>query len=256
MSRSINPADYQNLPQSVGAMSKSFSDGEEIALHHHARDQLLYASRGIMRLRTEREAWIVPQDNAVYIPAGVSHSVSMHGAVDMRTLYIDNNSIAKRPRVLRVVAITNLFRELILALNEEPVDYPAHSRGALIAQMIELEIEHAPAVSLSVPLPKDERLQRLCAALLANPADDRTLDGWSDMAGASTRTLSRLCKRDLGMSFNHWRQRIRFHNALDALSRGTPISHVAYDHGYKSASAFSAAFRKQMGVPPSKMAAE
>lgn len=256
MPRSINAEDYQNLQQTVGAMSKSFADGDVIALHHHARDQLLYASRGIMRLRTEREAWIVPRDNAVYIPAGVSHSVSMHGDVDMRTLYIDTKIIANRPRSLRVVAISSLFRELILALNEEPVDYAAGSRGALVALMIELEIERAQEMSLSVPLPKDERLQRLCAALLANPADDRTLDGWSDVAGASTRTLARLCKSDLGMNFNRWRQKIRFHNALEALSQDVPVARVAHDHGYQSASAFSMAFRKEMGFPPSKMTAE
>jgi methylphosphotriester-DNA--protein-cysteine methyltransferase len=55
------------------------------------------------------------------------------------------------------------------------------------------------------------------------------------------------------MSFNAWRQRIRFHNALEALSRGAPIAGVARDHGYRSPSAFSSAFRKVMGDPPSKV---
>ena len=105
---------------------------------------------------------------------------------------------------------------------------------------------------MSVPLPSDARLQRLCAELLADPSDRRTLDAWSEVAGASTRTLARLFESDLGMSFNAWRQRIRFHNALEALSRGEPIARVAEHHGYRSASAFSSAFRKVMGTPPSK----
>jgi quercetin dioxygenase-like cupin family protein len=62
--RSTDPEDYQNLPQAVGAMSKVFADGYVIPLHQHQRDQLLYAISGIMRLRTEREAWIVPRDSA------------------------------------------------------------------------------------------------------------------------------------------------------------------------------------------------
>ena len=82
--RSIDPRDYQGLPQPIGAMSKSFADGFVIPLHSHARDQLLHARRGIMRLRTEGEAWIVPPDGAVYIPAGTPHAVDMHGDVDMR----------------------------------------------------------------------------------------------------------------------------------------------------------------------------
>ena len=95
--RSTDPEDYQNLPQAVGAMSKTFADGHVIPLHQHQRDQLLYGISGIMRMRTNREAWIVPRDSAVYIPAGIRHSVSMHGKVDMRTLYVDTKASADRP---------------------------------------------------------------------------------------------------------------------------------------------------------------
>jgi len=252
-SRSTDPQDYQELPQAIGAMSKSFADGFVIPLHEHARDQLLFARRGIMRLRTEREAWVVPPDGAVYIPAGTRHSVGMHGDVDMRTLYIDMRTRHAPMRTLTVVAVSGLLRELILALSEEPVAYEPDSRAGLIAQLIELELELADELSLQVPLPRDPRLQRLCAQLLADPADRRTLGDWSRVAGASTRTLARLFERELGMSFNRWRQRARFHNALEALSHGAPISQVAARHGYRSASAFSAAFGKVMGVSPSEV---
>ncbi|MFP6773579.1 MAG: helix-turn-helix transcriptional regulator [Alphaproteobacteria bacterium] len=254
-SHSTDPDDYQHLPQSIGAMSKHFTDGFETPLHHHARDQLLHAARGIMRLRTEQQAWIVPRDSAVYIPAGTPHAVSMHGAVEMRTLYIDTAAGDGRPRDFRVVAVSNLLRELILALGEEAMDYDPTGRGGLIAQMIALEISRARELTLNVPLPKDPRLQRLCAELLADLSDRRTLEAWAEVAGASARTLARLFKHDLGMSFNRWRQRIRFHGALDALSRGQPIATVAHGHGYRSASAFSAAYRREMGIAPSKVAA-
>ena len=252
--RSTDPRAFQELPQAIGAMSKSFADGFIIPLHEHGRDQLLYAASGIMRLRTERVAWIVPPEGAVYIPARTPHSVSMHGNVDMRTLYIDATALRARPDALCVVEVSNLLRELILALSEEPVVYG--SRGALIADIIKLEIGRARELTLHVPLPRDLRLQRLCAALLADPSDRRTLEEWSEIAGASTRTLARLFERDLGMSFTRWRQRIRFHSALEALSFGDPISAVAEQHGYRSASAFSAAFRKVMGTPPSKIPIE
>lgn len=249
--RSTDPLDYQDLPQSIGVMSKGFADGFVIPLHEHARDQLLYASRGIMRLRTAREAWIVPGDGAVYIPAGTPHAISMHGEVRMQTLYIAPSQADLRPRALCVIAVSGLLRELVMALSEEPVVYDQQGRGGVIASLIAVEIGRARELSLNVPLPKDARLQRLCAELLANPSDQRTLDGWSEAAGASPRTLARLFQHDLGMSFNRWRQRIRFHNALAALSKGEPIARVAQQHGYRSASAFSAAFGKVMGMPPS-----
>jgi len=251
--RSTEPSDFQKLPQPIGVMAKSFADDSNIPLHHHDRDQLLYAIRGVMRLRTEQEAWVVPPDRAVYIPANTPHAVSMHGIVDMRTLYIAAGPSRAHDQSLRVLAVSSLLRELILALSEEPIDYDIKSRGGLIAGLIELEVGRARELSLSVPLPRDPRLQRLCAAILANPADRKTLDEWSAIAGASPRTLARLFERDVAMNFNKWRQRIRFHNALEALSRGNPISRVAKQNGYQSASAFSAAFTKEMGIAPSKV---
>lgn len=254
--RSTEPSDYQDLKQPIGAMAKSYADGHHIPLHQHDRDQLLYAIRGVMRLRTEQEAWVIPSDRAVYIPAETPHSVSMHGTVDMRTLYIAAASGDKHVQTMRVLTVSNLLREMILALSEEPVDYGADSRGDHLARLIELELGRAEELSLSIPLPSDPRLQRLCASILADPADRRTLDGWSQIVGASPRTLARLFETDLGMNFNKWRQRVRFHNALEALSCGEPISNVAYQNGYQSASAFSAAFSKEMGISPSKVSSK
>lgn len=254
--RSTDPRDYQNRPEPIGAMAKRFTDGFVIPPHHHARDQLLYAISGVMRVRTDGEAWIVPPNGAAYIRAGVQHAVSMHGMVDMRTLYIDPEGGGWSGPALGVVAVSDLLRELICALVDEPVSYGTGSRGSLIARLILKEIARAPALSLHIPLPRDARLQRVCAELIADPSDRRTLDAWSEVAGASARTLARLFKRDLDMGFVQWRQRVRFQNALEDLSCGLPISQVADRHGYRSASAFSAAFAKAIGHPPSKVAPE
>src|SRR5262249_60089790 len=86
--RSTDPDDYQNVPRPIAAMAKKFPPGFEIAPHAHARDQLLYAVSGVMRIQTDTEAWIVPPDRAVYLPAGVRHTVNIRSNLEMRTLYI------------------------------------------------------------------------------------------------------------------------------------------------------------------------
>src|ERR1043165_7419291 len=86
--RSTDPRDYQRVARPFAAMAKSFADGFEIEPHSHPRDQLIYAVSGLMRVRTERDAWIVPPDRAVYLPARTIHSISMRGDVELRTLYI------------------------------------------------------------------------------------------------------------------------------------------------------------------------
>ena len=58
------------------------------AVHDHAWHQLSYASVGVLRVATADNAWIVPPQRAVWIPAGVKHSEEMRGAGAMRSLYV------------------------------------------------------------------------------------------------------------------------------------------------------------------------
>lgn len=253
--RSIEPKDYQSVPRAIAAMAKSFAPGDTIPPHVHPRDQVLYATRGVMRVATGREAWIVPPDRALYLPAGLEHGVAMRGRVEMRTLYIKPGVMPSLPEAPAVLEISGLLRALILALLEEPVLYEEKGRGGLLAGLILDELARAQHLQLMIPMPRDPRLKRLCKALLDDPARSETLDQWAEEAGASPRTLSRLFASEVGLSFTQWRQRVRFHNAMEAIVRGEPVGQVAHANGYDSASAFTAAFRKAMGMAPSALSA-
>lgn len=248
--RSIDPDDYQRVPRAVAAMAKKFPSGFEIAPHSHTRDQLLYAISGVMRVRTDAEAWLVPPDRAVFVPAGTRHTIGIRGDLDMRTLYIADGA-AGLPARASVIEVSDLLRSLILALFDEPVLYDEHGRGGLIARLILIELAAAPCLSLMVPMPTDARLRRICDTVLAAPESQAGVEQWAALAGVSSRTLARLFERQLGMGFAVWRQRVRFHNAVESLAAGRPIAEVARANGYRSASAFAAAFRKVMGVSPS-----
>ncbi|MCB1512432.1 MAG: helix-turn-helix domain-containing protein, partial [Hyphomicrobiaceae bacterium] len=50
-----------------------------------------------------------------------------------------------------------------------------------------------------------------------------------------------------------WRQQVRFHDAVENLACGKSVGEVARDCGYASASAFTAAFRKNFGMQPSRI---
>ena len=251
--RSTDPQDYQNLERPVAVMAKSFADGFATPEHHHARDQLIYAQSGVMRVRDKGATWIVPPDRAVYIQAGASHTVTMRGTVEMRTLYIKAGCAPDLPRFITVLEITNLLRALILGLLNEPVEYGLNSRGSDMVRLILSEIAQAKRLSLQIPMPKDKRLACVCDFLLQRPERTETLEDWSQISGASPRTLSRLFASETGMSFTAWRQRVRFYNALEALVGGEPIGLVARNNGYASPSAFTHAFRKTFGVIPSRL---
>ena len=118
--------------------------------------------------------------------------------------------------------------------------------------MILDELRLLPVAPLHLPRPTDRRLVRVTEALLANPADPRTLAAWGPVAGASPRTLARLFVRETGLSFGAWRQRARMLRALVELAHGTPVTGVALDLGYDSPSAFIAAFKRDFGTTPGR----
>jgi AraC-like DNA-binding protein len=80
----------------------------------------------------------------------------------------------------------------------------------------------------------------------------RTLDEWSAAAGASSRTLARLFRKETGMSFGAWRQQARLLDALRRLATGEAVTNVALDLGYASPSAFTSMFRRTLGRAPSR----
>lgn len=252
-SRSTDSKDFQQLPHHFAVMVKHFVSQSVINEHIHQRHQLLYATEGLMQLYTNNEIWLVPNDRAIFIPANMEHSLKMLSDVTMHSLYIDTKSNIHDSEQLKVIAVSRLMRELITALGTEEVNYQANSRADKIAQLIELELKLAKNTALIIPLPKDTRLQQLCAYLIDNPSDNKTLCGWADSCGASERTLSRLFDKELGMSFRHWRQLVRFHYAIELLTKKQSIKSVATQCGYRSPSAFTAAFKLYVGYAPSAL---
>jgi len=234
-------------------MVKHFEDKSIVADHAHERHQLLYATSGLMQLYIENEIWLVPNDRAIFIPAGVVHSIKMLSDVVMRTLYINVNIALDSTKILKAISVNSLMRELITALSKEKVNYQLDSRADKIAQLIELELKLAENVPLIIPLPQDTRLQQVCASLMKNPSDNKTLHEWGEKYGASERTFSRLFNNELGMSFRQWRQLVRFHYAFELLAKNKSIKHVAIACGYLSPSAFTAAFQQYSGHTPSNM---
>ena len=237
----------------MAVMAKFYARGTEVLEHRHKRDQLIYAKSGVMRVATKHETWIVPPDRAVYILAGTQHTVSMRGDVEMRTLYIDPFCGKNLPKTLGVFEVSMLLEALILNLQAEPIDYEIQGRGGDMVRLILSEITSAKSLSLTIPMPRDRRLYQLCNILLNDPQRSETLDAWSVIVGASSRTLLRLFISETGLSFSAWRQRVRFHNALEALVQGESVNKVARANGYQSPSAFSHSFQKVIGATPSSL---
>ena len=250
--KSTNREDYQHVSRPVGAMPKEYPNGYVSHTHQHVRAQLLYAVAGVMEVTTAEGLWMVPPQRAVWLPPKTDHSMRARGPVSLRTLYVRPDAcphdFPAKPRLLHV---SPLLRALVVRAVEMPVEYDGAGREGRVMSLIFDEIAWLPDQPLHLPKPRDRRLAAIHTALLADPADGRTIEQWARYAGTSVRTLARLGRTECGASFHQWRQQHRILAALPRLAVGEAVTSVALDLGYETPGAFAVMFRKLMGVTPS-----
>lgn len=240
---------------------------QHVLPHSHPWAQLAFSTTGITRLSVEHGSYLVPPSRALWIPANVEHAVTVVEDATLLTLYLHQPRGRCGPGVLpaaeqapwrecRVMEVTELLRALVAQM-----DIAADGGGAfpsadvlkrerLLSALVLDELRRAPALRLGVALPRDKRLRALCQAVLDEPARHRTLDAWAHDAGASPRTMARLFRDELGVSFGQWRQQVFLSRALGMAAEGRPMGEIAGELGYASASAFTAMVRRSVGQPP------
>jgi AraC-like DNA-binding protein len=233
-------------------LSRDYPAGHVIPLHFHGRDQLVYASRGVMTVRASDSAWVVPTDRAVWIPASLPHTITMSGLVSMRTLYLKPRLVKPLPRSCCVVNVSPLLRELILRACIVGVLSGKDRRQRHLIDLIVDQLETIQSVSLQLPNPSDSRALRVAGALLSNPGDQRTLAQICKGIGAGKRTIERRFQEETGMTFGKWRQQLRLMQAMRLLAEGAKVTHAAMEAGYSTPSAFISMFRRAWGTTPAR----
>ncbi|AXB41337.1 AraC family transcriptional regulator [Amycolatopsis albispora] len=225
---------------------QSLAAGAGISAHRHDEHQIVYAARGVLAITTDRGSWVAPATRAIWVPAGTVHAHHAHGELELHLVGLPDNPLGlTAPSVLDVGP---LLRELILAYTRPPrEDTPERRR--LRAVLLD-QLRASPQQPVHLPSPTDPRLREVCALLRADPADNRTLATLGTQVGASERTLTRLFKADLGMTFPQWRTQLRLYHALVLLAEHTPVTTVAHACGWSSTSAFIDVFRRAFGHTP------
>jgi len=236
----------------IASVSADLPHGHLIREHSHPEDQLLFASKGVMTLKTRQGVWVVPPMRAIWIPADTPHSVSMSGAVSMRTLYFLPTLCRTLPAKCFVMHVSAFLRELILHTCKLSRLNRKAAKQRRIADLLVDQLREAHSVPLQLPHPVDSRAKRVMETLFANPGDQRTLEKLCKDCGASKRTIQRLFLDQTKMTFAKWRQQLRLLHGMQLLACGEKVTAAALEAGYNSTSAFIAMFRKQMGTTPAR----
>lgn len=228
--------------------ARSLAPGAVIDPHRHDDHQIVYAGRGVLAITTSGGSWVAPATRAIWVPAGTVHAHQAHGALELHLVGLSANENPLGLDEPTVLAVSPLLRELILAYTHPPYDR-SPERGRLRAVLLD-QLRASPQQPLHLPTPTAPQLRALCGILHANPADSRTLAALGREVGAGDRTLSRLFRADLGMTYPQWRTQLRLHHALIMLAEDTPVTTVAHRCGWSSASAFIDVFRRTLGHTP------
>ncbi len=252
----------------VRAKLQHLSTDTRVVPHRHPWAQLALSATGVVRLTVADGTYIVPPWRALWIPPGTEHALTVVEDAELLTLYLHQPHGRFGPQVpraldaawrqCRVLEVSSLLRALAFELDvrpdgmSPPMSAGERQRDKRLSALLFDELRRARPVPLGVDLPRDRRLRALCEAVLNDPTRHATLQGWAGDSGASTRTVARLFRSELGSTFVQWRQQVLLAKAVAMAGRKLPMSRIAAELGYASASAFSAMVRRSVGAPPSR----
>ena len=250
--KSANRDDYQFIARSIGAMPKEFAQGHHNLPHTHDRDQLIYASHGIMQIKSQHKQWILSPEMALLIPHHVEHEMTALSDVSLRTLFIHPNVYSHAG--IKMVHVGTFLKELILKAMTFPIEYDEHGIDGKVMDLIVHEIHHNYVEDFALPIVTHPKLQSIEQEAMHNTILlTQTIDDWAKHFHCSSKTLSRLIQKELGMGFQLWMQLLTVKISLVKMAQHEPLTQIAYDLGYASLASFSRMFKKTTGQSPSQM---
>jgi AraC-like DNA-binding protein len=224
--------------------------GFQMEAHFHVHGQLVYAASGLVATTTARGTWVAPANRVTWTPPRFEHSHRFYGSTDVRVVMIPAELCAALVTHPSVFAVSPLLREALLTLTncrDRRTEMNERLRAVAIDELVE-----APDRSLHLPEPRDDRLRAVTDLLRADPGQSTSLTELGRSAGASARTLSRLFREELGMSFQRWRTLLRIHHALIHLTTGRSVTDTAIECGWSNPTSFIDAFNGVVGQTPGR----
>ncbi|MFH9731411.1 AraC family transcriptional regulator [Streptomyces sp. NPDC017260] len=237
-----------DVPFVIKGYEEVVSDDTAWNEHSHPWHELLWNEHGASTVVVGAQVWCVTPTLGLWMPAGQLHSASAVAGTSYRAHFFRHGTVSALPDVPVAVDITPLLRLLLERLEE--ADLPSRSRA--VTESMVLDVLRPSSRALLVQLPTSALLRPIVDAVRADPAHQRTLTGWAAALGCSARTLTRAFQAETGTSFARWVAAVRAQHAVQLLARGFEVDVVADAVGYRSASAFGAAFRRTTGTTPGR----
>lgn len=246
----------------IAVESHSVAVATEWEPHVHTAHELVWVRHGTLTARVGAQVFTVSEGFGLWLPAGQVHAGRLTAGVELYDAFFapGQNPPGQTPPgqtppgldTTTVVAMVPVLQALLVHLARLDLDPAARAR----AEAVVLDVLEPSDRQLAVRLPADDRVDTIVEALLADPADERSLDEWARSSGTSARTITRVFRARTGLSFAQWRQAVRVHRSLELLGAGLAVQDVADELGYAHPGTFIDAFRRVMGTTPGVFVAD
>lgn len=233
----------------VTIASNAVEPNERGAWRQRTACTLFYCSAGAVQIKTRRGLWLATRHRAVWLPANESHMVIAVYPATLKTLEVpirtDRSVLAR----CGAADISSLVKRLLERLESCGASNQAAHAGLL--SLLANEIGSSFTSTLSVPLPKNRDLLRLCAHVAETADGDLRQVHLAQVLGKSLREMRCCFFQECGISTIEWIRQWKLIKAVAGIEAGLPIRSVASSTGFRSASAFGAMFRRALGTSPS-----
>ena len=218
----------QELLKPITVVSRVIAVNSVVTKHSHSWGQFVYASKGVLLVVTDTERFIVPPEQGVWLLPEIAHEVTAITDVKLTSFYFRNDLLDELPNQSCVLTVNDFLKTLILEANDISSDYLWSGEYGLLLRLILKKLVLAPNAIFQLPYPKDSRLLTMLSLIQKEPSNRYCLKQWGTIVGASTRTLSRLFKKETGLTYQIWRQRLNIQIAIGQLSKGHSITSISY----------------------------
>jgi AraC-like DNA-binding protein len=229
-------------------------DGLITGWHSHEVHQIEYALQGVVEVETDSAHYLLPPQQAAWIPVGLEHQAVMNPDVKTVAVMFDPQLIPDAGGRARIIAVSPLIREMMIYALRWPID---RARGddvsdgffRTLADLVSEALDHEAPLSLPT---SDHPIVAAALAYTKEHLASVTADEVSRAVAVSERTLRRLFHDTLGLSWRTYLLHARMLRAMALLAApGQSVQETSTAVGFDSLSSFTRAFSQFCGETPS-----
>lgn len=233
-------------------------DGLITGWHSHEVHQIEYALHGLVEVETDAAHYLLPPQQAAWIPVGLQHQAVMNPDVKTVAVMFDPTLIADAGDRARIIEVSPLIREMMIYALRWPIDRRGGAAAdeevsdgffRTLAHLVSEALDHEAPLSLPT---SSNPIVSAAMAYTKEHLDTATSEHVSRAVSVSERTLRRLFQDTLGLPWRTYLLHARMMRAMALLTTpGQSVQATASAVGFENLSSFTRCFTQFCGETPS-----